>query len=254
MSRYAGKRVLLTGAASGIGRATALRLLTEGATLHAVDRDEAGLAETASLASAAAEGATQPHGILTTSVLDVTDEAAIAATVADVAGRLGGLDVLVNVAGTHLTSPIETLTAEQLRRAFEVNVVGTALLCREALPHLGAGSAIVNVASVAATKAHPFMTAYAASKGAVLGFTLSLAAELAPRRIRVVAVSPGGIDTPLTQGVATSGIDFTFYGRVMPLLPFGRPDQAAAVIAFAGSDDAAYVTAVELRVDGGSYA
>lgn len=255
MNRYAAKRVLLTGGASGIGRATALRLLSEGATLHAVDRSADGLAELAEAASeAAAAAGSTAYGQLTTSVLDVTDEAGIIATVAEVAERFGGLDVLVNVAGVHRTTPLATLTADDLRQAFEVNMVGTALMCREVVPHLGKRAAIVNVSSTAATKAHPYMLSYAASKGAVLAFTISLAAELAPKKIRVVAVSPGGIDTPLTQAVATEDIDFTFFSRVMPLLPFGKPDQAAAVIAFAGSDDAAYVTAVELRVDGGSYA
>lgn len=258
MNRYSDKRVLLTGGASGIGRATALRVLAEGATLHAVDRSEEGLAELTRLAAeasqTAAEDGSQPHGILTTSVLDVTDEAAIVATVAEVAGRLDGIDVLFNIAGMHVTTPMETITADQLRQAFEVNLVGTVLMCREVMPHLRKRGAIVNTASTAATKAHPYMAAYAASKGAVLAFTISLAAELAPRKIRVVAVSPGGVDTALTQAVAQEKIDFSFFSRVMPLLPFGKPEQLAGMMAFAGSDDASYITAVDLRADGGSYA
>ncbi len=255
MNRYTGKRVLLTGGASGIGRATALRLLAEGATLHAVDRSAEGLSGlTAAAGEAAASGEHPAYGVLTTSVLDVTDEAGIVATVAEVAGRFGGLDVLFNIAGMHVTTPMETITADQLRQAFDVNLVGTVLICREVIPHLGKRAAIVNTASTAALHAHPYMAAYAASKGAVLAFSISLAAELAPRKIRVVAVSPGGVDTALTQAVAQEKIDFSFFSRVMPLLPFGKPDQLAGLMAFAGSDDASYITAVELRADGGSYA
>lgn len=256
MHRYAHKRVLLTGGASGIGQATALRMLAEGATLHAVDRDEAGLEQLREAAEAArADDTAYPgYGTLTTSVLDITDEAAVIATVAEVAGRFGSIELLANIAGCHTFGGGDEVSLDALRSTMEVNFIGMAAMCRETIPHLGKRSAIVNVASTAALHAHPYMGAYAASKGAVLAYSITLAAELAPRKIRVVAVSPGGINTPLVQAVAESGIDFTFYDRVMPLLPFAQPEQAAAMIAFAGSDDASYVTAVELRVDGGSYA
>lgn len=256
MQRFRDTRVLLTGAGSGIGRATVLRLVAEGASVFGVDRDAAGLAETA--AAVAAQGVETGGGIVT-EVVDVTDEAGVVATVAAAAGQLGGIDVLVNVAGMHRTTPIAELTVEDLRTLFDVNLVGTALFCREAVPHLtgraepGRQGVIVNVASVAATHGNPYMTAYAASKGAVVGFTLSLAAELVGRGVRVVSISPGSIDTPLTRNVTFGDLDFSYFMRILPQLDTGQPDKVAGTIAFAASPDAAYLTGVDLRVDGGAH-
>ncbi|OLT31719.1 hypothetical protein BJF79_00560 [Actinomadura sp. CNU-125] len=247
MNRYDGVKVLLTGAASGIGRATASRLTGEGAAVYGVDLSAAGLAETA-----AAIGG---PGTFASHVADVTDEPAVIAAVRDAAAALGGIDVLVNVAGIHKTTPLGALTVDDLMRLFQVNLVGTALFCREAAPHLPDGTgAIVNVASLSAVQGNPYMSAYSASKGAVLSFSLSLAAELSQRRVRVLSVSPGSTDTPLTRSpdMFPEGVDPTYFGRLAA--PFGaaRPDQIAAVIAYAGSSDAAYQTGVDLRVDGGS--
>uniref|UniRef100_A0AAU3H228 SDR family oxidoreductase n=1 Tax=Streptomyces sp. NBC_01401 TaxID=2903854 RepID=A0AAU3H228_9ACTN len=247
MNRFDGVRVLLTGAGSGIGRATALRLVSEGAAVYAVDRSRDGLAETA----AAAAG----PGRIMTGVADVADEGAVVESVRAAVDGLGGMDVLVNVAGIHRTTPVERLAVADLERLFAVNVVGTALFCREALPHLPDGTgAIVNVASSAASHGNPYMTAYAASKGAVLGFSLSLAAEVAHRRIRVVPVSPGSVATPLAgPHVLPADLDTSYYGRIRSLFGTGEPEQIAGVIAFAASRDASYLTGVEIRADGGSH-
>ena len=243
--RFQGRRVLLTGAASGIGRATAVRLVDEGASVVAVDRDGDGLVGTA----AACAG----PGRLSTAVCDVTSETSVVDTVAGAVALLGGLDVLANVAGTHRTTPIEELAVDDLRHLFEVNLVGTALFCREAVRHLGRGGVIVNVASSAAAHGNPYMSAYSASKGAVLAFSLSLATELVSRGIRLVPVSPGTVATPLTAAVTPGDLDFSYYGRIRSLLGEARPEQVAGVIAFAASDDASYLTGAELRVDGGSH-
>lgn len=246
MDRFSGTSVLVTGAGSGIGRAVALRLVSEGAAVYAVDRDAPGLAATAQAAAG--------PGRIATGVVDVTDEAGVVDTVKAAVAELGGLDVLVNVAGIHRTTPISTLTVEDLRQLFDVNLVGTALFCREAVQHLpDRTGVIVNVASSAAAHGNPYMTAYSASKGAVLGFTLSLAAELIGRGIRVVAVSPGSVDTPLTKAVAPEGLDFRYFGRIRSLLGAAAPEQIAGTIAFAASSDASYLTGVDLRVDGGSH-
>lgn len=245
MNRFVGKRVLLTGAASGIGRATGLRLVSEGAAVHAVDRDADGLVGTVD----ACEGS----GTITTATCDVTSEASVVTTVRAAVAQLNGLDALVNVAGIHRTTPIETLTAEELHLLYEVNLVGTALFCREAVSHVASGGVIVNVASSAAAHGNPYMSAYSASKGAVLGFSLSLAAELIGRGIRVVPASPGTVATPLTAAVTPGDLDFSYYGRIRSLIGPGEPEQVAGVIAFAASDDASYLTGVELRVDGGSH-
>lgn len=246
MNRYAGVNVLLTGAASGIGRATAVRLVSEGAAVYAVDRDTAGLAET----SEAAIGS----GRIRTAVADVTDESAVVAAVDAAVRELGGIDVLMNVAGTHRTTPIGSLSVSDLRALFDVNLVGTALFCREALRHLPDGTGvIVNVASTAAAHGNPYMSAYSASKGAVLGFTLSLAAEVVGRGIRVLSVSPGTVDTPLTQAVTPGDLDFGYYARIVSPIGPASPEQIAGTLAFAGSRDASYLTGVDLRVDGGSH-
>ncbi|WP_328807701.1 SDR family NAD(P)-dependent oxidoreductase [Nonomuraea antri] len=242
MERFAGKNVLLTGAATGIGRATALRLAAEGARVFAVDLNEAALAELASDA-------------VITHVADVSDETSVREAVARAATTLGGIDALVNVAGIHKTTPLATLTLAEFQRLLDVNLLGTFLFCREAMPYLVASKGVVvNTASTSATHAHPFMTAYAASKGAVLAFSLSLAAEVAPSGVRVVAVSPGGVVTPLMTSVAfPEGVDASFYGRIMPQVGFGDPEAIAGTIAYAASSDGAYLTGVELRVDGGSH-
>ena len=243
--RFDGRRVLLTGAGSGIGRATAVRLVAEGARLVALDRDEEGLAGTARLCTG--------PGSVATRVCDVTDEASVVATVAAAAAGLGGLDALVNVAGTHRTTPIETLSVADLRLLLDVNLIGTALCCREAVAHLGRGGVIVNVASSSAAHGNPYMSAYSASKGAVLAFSLSLAAELVGRGIRVVPVSPGTVATPLTAEVSAGDLDFSYYARIRSVMGVARPEQVASVIAFAASDDASYLTGAEIRVDGGSH-
>jgi NAD(P)-dependent dehydrogenase (short-subunit alcohol dehydrogenase family) len=246
MNRFEGRSVLLTGAASGMGRATAVRLAAEGATVFGVDRNEAGLAETAAQVR---EGGFVGH------VADVAYEADVVAAVSAAVDALGGrIDVLANVAGIQRTTPLATLTVDQLQEMFAINAVGTVLFCREAAPHLPDGEGvIVNIASASATKGSPYMTAYAASKGAVLAATQTIAAELAPRRIRVVAISPGAVSTPLTAAVNFDGLDASFYARVYPLFGFGEPEDIAATIAFAASRDGRFWTGAELRIDGGAY-
>ncbi|WP_199522344.1 SDR family NAD(P)-dependent oxidoreductase [Geodermatophilus marinus] len=192
MDRYEGKRVFLTGAGSGIGRATAVRLVAEGATVFAVDRDAEGLAATCELVA-------DPARLMCHSADLSTEEVVVAAAAAGVA-EVGRVDVLANVAGTLRTTPMETLDLDDYRWLLAINLFAPVTLCRELLPHIpDRTGVIVLTTSTAATKAHPGMTDYAASKGALLSFAVSLAAELAPRRIRVVPVSPGGVATPLTM-------------------------------------------------------
>ncbi|MEB8339599.1 SDR family NAD(P)-dependent oxidoreductase [Streptomyces endophyticus] len=248
MHRFEGVRVLLTGGGSGIGRATAVRLVAEGAEVFAVDLSKEGLEATVAACSGA--------GRIVTHRADVGDETAVVEAVGAAVAALGGIDVLVNVAGIHRATPIDRLTVEDLNRLFTVNTVGTALFCREALRQLPDGTGvIVNVASTAAAHGNPYMTAYAASKGAVLGFSLSLAAEVAHRGIRVVPVSPGTVRTPLTANprVLPDDLDTSYYARIRPPLGAAEPEQIAGVIAFAASRDGSYLTGAELRVDGGSH-
>ncbi len=248
--RYRDRTVVLTGAASGIGRATALRLLAEGATVFGIDRDAAGLAGTAGAADPVATARLHTH------VADLSVEDEVVAACAAAVRTLGRVDVVANVAGTLRTTPIASADTDDYRMLFAVNVLAPTVVCRELLPHVpDSTGVIVNVASTAATKAHPGMTGYAASKGALLSLSVSLAAELAARRIRVVPVSPGGVATPLTADRDTyAGIDTRWYRRTFPLWGEpGEPEHIAAAIAFAGSDDGGYLNGVELRVDGGSH-
>jgi NAD(P)-dependent dehydrogenase (short-subunit alcohol dehydrogenase family) len=251
MNRFDNKTVLLTGAASGMGRATAIRLTGEGARVFGVDRDKAGLDETASLIENA--------GSFVSHVADVSVEAEVVDAVRAAAAELGRIDVLANVAGVQQTTPLGTLTVEQMQRMFAINALGTVLFCRETAPHLPDGEGvIVNIASASATKGSPYMTAYAASKGAVLAATMTIAAELAPRRIRVLAISPGAVRTPLTAGVtfddgAGGRLDASYYARVYPLFGYGEPEDIAATIAFAASQDGRFWAGSELRIDGGAY-
>lgn len=248
MNRFDATKVLLTGAASGMGRATAQRLVAEGAAVFGVDRNGAGLNGTAELCAGG-------PGRFATHVADVSAEGEVKAAVVAAAAELGGIDVLLNVAGMHRTTPLDTLTVAEMQQLFAVNAIGTVLFCREVAPHLPDNrGVIVNIASTAATKGHPYMSAYAASKGAVLALTQTLAAELAPRGIRVLAISPGGVQTALTAGVTfPEGADIGYYARVTPLLGFGKPDDIAGAIAFAASSDGRYWTGTELRLDGGSH-
>ncbi len=252
MNRFDGKNVLLTGAASGIGRATAVRLLAEGATVFAVDRHEDGLAETGRLAG----GTELLGGRFVAHAADLAREEAVVSAAAAAVARLGRVDVLANVAGVLRVTPMESVGLDDYRDIFAVNVFAPVMLCREVLPHIpDRTGVIVNVTSTAATKAHPWMTGYAASKGALLSFSISLAAELASRRIRVVPVSPGGVATPLTANRETfAGVDTSWYARTYPLWGRpGRPEDIAGTIAYVASADGAYLNGVEVRVDGGSH-
>jgi NAD(P)-dependent dehydrogenase (short-subunit alcohol dehydrogenase family) len=248
MQRFEGRRVLLTGAASGIGRATAKRLLAEGATVVGADRDAEGLEATRTEAES-------PERFLPR-VMDVADEDSVITNVSGAVDDLGGLDVLVNLAGIHVTTPLGSLDVDDVQRMLEVNLIGTMLCCREAAPHLRDGSGvIINTASSSATHGNPYMGGYAASKAGVLAFSLTLAAELSGRRIRVVPISPGGVDTPLSAGPSRDfeHLDTRYYARIMPYGGLGVPEDIAGAIAFAASDDGAYLNGAELRIDGGAH-
>ena len=241
MFTFQGRSLLLTGANGGITRAIARTFYELGAGMVLTDLDGAGVQRFAR--------ELDPSGqrVLTMKV-DVTSSQECDASLRLVKERFGKLDFLVNGAGLYLDQLVATMTDAQWRQTLGVNLDGVFHTCRAAIPLMGDGGAIVNIASMAGHRGSYMHTHYAAAKGAVLTFSRSLARELAPR-VRVNAVSPGLIDTPLIQPLLkVSGpalIDQT------PMKRLGRPEEVARVIAFLCSDWASFVTAETIHINGG---
>ncbi len=241
MERFQGRVAVVTGAGSGIGQATAVRLAAEGATVVAVDDDGDGLAATADLVPAAE-----------TVQGDVRDAAFAPELVAGVVARHGRIDVLANVAGILRTSITHEMALEDWDRVLAVNLTGTFLCCRAAIPALlERGGNIVNVASTAALAGQPWAAAYSASKGGVLALTRTIAVEYGQQGLRCNAVCPGSIDTPITNDfVFPEGVNTKLVRRFMALDRSRGPETVAAAIAFLASDDAVHVNGEDVRVDG----
>lgn len=246
MNRYDGRVAAVTGAASGIGRATAVRLASEGAAVACIDVDEAGLAETLHLI----DGAAGAH------VLDVTNEHDVVATLDAIVAEHGRLDCLIAMAGIISCQHSHQVTLDEWNRVLGVNLTGTFLVVREAIPHLlETKGAIVLAASTSSLSGHPWMLPYAASKGAILAMTYTLAVEYARRGLRINAVAPGGITTPMTANFAfPEGADLSLLERISPVDDFRGPETVAATIAFLASDDAVHVNGEYVRVDGATLA
>jgi NAD(P)-dependent dehydrogenase (short-subunit alcohol dehydrogenase family) len=242
----AGKVALVTGAASGIGAACAARFAAEGARV--VGMDLAGQGDEA-WGRAAAAGGVLVQG-------DVRDEAAARCAVEAAVERFGGLDVVVNAAGIAGGGPVHMLALEDWRRVIDVNLTGTFLVCKHATAAMleRTGGSIVNVASVEGLEGSEGGSAYNASKGGVVLLTKAMAMDYARRGIRVNAVCPGFIDTPLLRHVFDDMGLGEFKAKVADahqLGRLGRADEVAAAALFLASDDASFVTGHALPVDGG---
>jgi len=247
--RFNGRNALVTGGASGIGRATAIRLASEGAAVVAADVN-AGL-----LSELSAEAA-DLTGSVSTVVGDVSSEVGVEDLVGEALARLGSLDVVVNVAGVLSFSHTHEQSLEEWSRLVAVNLTGTFLVCRQTLPHLlSSRGNIVNLASTAAHKGQPWASAYAATKGGVLAFTRALAVEYAASGLRANSISPGAIDTPITAAFhLPEGADIKLLSRVTPLGPFGTPEGIAAAIAYVASDEASHMNGADILIDGATLA
>jgi len=251
MSRFDGKTALLTGAASGIGRATAILLASEGANVVGCDIDEAGLSATADTISG--EGGTF-RGL----TIDISDRAACFQAVADTIEAHGGLDILANIAGIARSEHLVDVTEEQWRKMFGVNVDGMFWLCQAAIPHLlasaeaGSHGNIVNIASNAGLMGQAFTVNYCATKGAVVNLTKAMAMEFVKTPLRINAVAPGGTDTNLVANFSLpDDIDWDLMARYSSPRGFSSPDDLANVIAFVASADAKAIHGAVVSADNG---
>jgi NAD(P)-dependent dehydrogenase (short-subunit alcohol dehydrogenase family) len=241
---------LVTGAASGIGRATALGFARSGYAVVACDRDGSGLSET--VAGLAADVVEAVEG-------DVTVEADVARMVEAASGRFGSLDAVACVAGIEVDHPVDVLTPEQWDAVVDTNLKGTFLVCRAALPVIrqGGGGAIVTTGSVLGRVAVHGATAYGAAKAGLEGLTRAMAIDHAREGVRVNCVVPGFTDTPLVwRSVAPEQLA-TVRAEAAEEVPLGRiadPSEIASVIVFLCSDAASFVTGASVVVDGGALA
>ena len=245
--RYQGKVVIVTGAASGIGRAVATRLASEGARLVIADLTADKLEEAATALRASGAEVRAVAG-------DVSVEADVA-RILDGARELGRLDVLVINAGVmDKLTPLHEVTDDLWQKVMAVNVGGAFALCRRALPLMmeAKAGAIVNVASVAGLNGGRGGAAYTASKHALIGLTKSMAWYYGPHGVRANAVCPGAVDTPLGPGGMPSMAGIKRMQQQLGGLPrSAKPEEIAAAVAFLGSDDASYVNGAALVVDAG---
>ncbi len=250
MERLKGRKAIVTGAASGIGRATARRLADEGAAVFCADIAAEGAAQTAK--DIGASGGTASSGRV-----DVADLASCEAIVESAAAALGGLDTLVNVAGILRPGHTHEQDPAIFDQTIAINLAGTFYMCRSALPRLlDGGGAIVNIASAAALQGVPYNAAYCASKAGVMGLTRSLASEYSRRDVRVNCICPGGVMTPMTEaGFPVDGLDAGLMARIAPQMQkIGRPEDIAALVAYLASDEAGYMTGSAITIDGGQLA
>lgn len=248
MHRFVDKVAVVTGAGSGIGRATALRLGEEGAAVVAADISDAVREVAAEIEDAG--------GTAVSVQADVSRRAGAEEPIDLALERFGRLDVLCNVAGILAASHSDQTTDEEWERVISVNLTGVFYTTRHALPALvESKGSIVMASSTSALSGHPWMTAYSASKGGVLAMTRTLAMEYARRGVRVNAVAPGGITTPMVGGLELpDDVDFSLFDRISPLDEFRGPETVAAAIVFLAAPEAAHINGEVLRVDGGTLA
>ncbi len=251
--RLAGKNIIVTGAASGIGKASALRLAAEGAQVALFDRDATGLDDTASQIN-------MNRGSSMTHKLELTDESSVQGALQAVLSRWGSLQGLFNVAGgsgrRFGDGPVDSATLEGWHATLDLNLTTMYLMCKHSTPHLlETRGAIVNLGSVLGLVGgdEDFAThAYAAAKAGVIGLSRAMASYYAPRGMRVNVIAAGLIATPMSRRAQSDEHILSRLPQLQPLTgAFGQPENIASTAAFLLSEDAAFITGAVLTVDGG---
>lgn len=247
MSRFEGKVALVTGAASGMGKAAALRFASEGAKVVCGDINEEGN-------QATVEEIKSAGGDATAIAFNAMEEESCKALVAGAVDAYGQLDVVANVAGIAGFYRLEELELDVFNRFMTINTTSTLVICREAMPHLVKTKGnIVNFASLNARVMTAYQSAYCASKAAVAAITKCLAQEFEEHGVRCNVICPGGIETPLVANIRfPEGINRRLLAPLQPLGRRGQADEVAALVAFIASDEAAYISGEDIIIDGGS--
>ena len=248
MKRFKNKIALITGAGSGIGRATAIRLANEGAQLLLADLNPQGLAASAEQLP--------DHSDFELMRLDVSEAEACHQAVAKTVDRFGGLDVLCNIAGISSCQHLADIEEQHWQQVINVNLNSVLFLSQAAMPHLlQRRGNIVNMASTAALNGLAYNAAYCASKGAVVALSKSMAIEFASQGVRINAICPGAVATPLSRNFTMpKGADPALLERMQSLLDISQPSEIAAAVAYLASDEARFVTGTVFAIDGGQTA
>lgn len=246
MSRFFEKIVLVTGASSGIGAATAQKIASEGGSIFGIGRDEAGLANTA-------QSVADVGGTIVTAQCDITQPKACKEAVEQCIAKYGRLDVLVNCAGQHIFRTLDEITEENWHADLATNLGGSFFLSQAAVPELiKNGGNIVNIGSLASVEGQPYSATYCSAKHGLIGLTKSLALEFINDNIRINAVCPGGTNTPQIGKVGMpENADFDLIMTAAGKRGISEPEDIAAVVAFIASDDAKAVHGAVYMADQG---
>ena len=247
--RLKGRKALITGGDSGIGRAVAIAFAREGAdvAINYLPSEQSDADEVVTLIEQAGRTAAAIPG-------DISNEQFCNELVQRAINELGGLDIVVNNAGKQIYhDDLETLDLSQVRQTFDVNIIAMFAICKAALAHLPAGASIINTASIQAYQPGAGLLDYASTKGAIVAFTQALGGQLAGKGIRVNAVAPGPIWTPLQPSYGQPMEKLTKFGQQVPLGRAGQPAELAPAYVFLASQESSYITSEVIGVTGGNH-